>query len=68
VIQTSEGSQKNKEIFHVFSEIKKKNEELNLNTYTKFWKCSCSSQARLLSVFDSERGKMHMAFLQAQIP
>lgn len=61
---------KNKEedIFHVFSEIKRKNEELKLNTYIQFWKHSFSSQARFLSVFDSEKGKMQMAFLQAQVP
>jgi len=39
-----------------------------LKTYTQFWKHSSSSQARLLSVFDSEKGKMQMTFLQAQIP
>ena len=69
VIQISEGNQKDKEddFFQFFGEIKKKNEELKLNTYTQFQKHSSSSQARLLSVFDSKKGKMQMAFLQAQI-
>lgn len=71
MIQTSKGSQKDKNqedyIFHVFSDIKKKNEDLKFSTYTQFWKHSSSSQARLVSVFESEKGKMQMDFLQAQI-
>ena len=68
MIQTNEGNQKDKEddIFHVFSEIKKKTEELKLNTYTEFWKHSSNSKSRLILVFDSKNGKMQMAFLQAQ--
>lgn len=35
-------------------------------TYDQFWKQSATSQGILLSAFDSEKGKMHMAFLEAQ--
>ena len=38
------------------------------NVYNQFWKQTSTSQHRLLSTFDSEKGKMQMAFLQAQIP
>lgn len=70
IVQIVGSTPENKEedIFHIFSEIKRKNEELKLNTYTQFWKHYSSSRARLLSVFDSEKGKMQMAFLQAQVP
>ena len=70
MILTNGTSQKDKEddIFHIFSETKKKNEEFKLNTYTQLWKHSSSSQAILLLIFDSKKGNMQMAFLQAQIP
>ena len=40
---------------------------LKISTYNQFWKQTPNSQSRLLSAFDSEKGKMHFAFLQAQI-
>jgi len=70
IVQITGGIPQNKEedIFHVFSEIKRKNESLKLNISTQFWKHSSSSQARPLSIFDSEKGKMQINFLQAQVP
>ena len=70
IVQIVGGILENKEeyIFHVFSEIKRKNDELKLNTYIQFWKHSSSSQTKTLSLFDSEKGKMQMDFLQAQVP
>jgi len=38
------------------------------NTYNQFWKQTSNSQSRLLTVFDTEHGKMQMAFLEAKIP
>jgi ParB-like chromosome segregation protein Spo0J len=38
------------------------------NTYAQFWKQTSTTQHRLLSSFDTEKGRMHMAFLQAQVP
>ena len=40
---------------------------LKTNTYNQFWKQKSSSQSRLLSAFDSEKGRMRMAFLEAQV-
>jgi hypothetical protein len=34
----------------------------------QFWKQTSTTHHRLLSAFDMEKGRMHMAFLQAQIP
>jgi hypothetical protein len=48
--------------------IKKKNERLANNTYAQFWKQTSTTQHRLLSSFDTEKGRMYMAFLQAQVP
>ena len=52
----------------IFKEIKLKNEALNINTYNQFWKQTSSAQSKLLLAFDSEKGKILMAFLQAQVP
>lgn len=57
-----------KSIMDIFKEIKVRNEALNIDTYNQFWKQTSSSQSRLLSAFDLEKGKMQMAFLQAQVP
>lgn len=35
--------------------------------YIQFWKQTSTSQHRLLSAFDSEKGRMEMAFLQAHL-
>lgn len=61
-------TEKEKTIFYRYGEIKLRNEILKSNTYNQFWKKTSSSQSRLFSVFDIEHGKMHMAFLKAQIP
>jgi hypothetical protein len=55
-------------IFEKYDLIKKKNEMLTSNTYAQFWKQTSTTQHRLLSSFDTEKGRMHMAFLQAQVP
>lgn len=59
---------KEKSIFYKYKEIMLKNENLKGNTYTKFWKQTASAQIRLLSDFDTEKGIIQMAFLQAHIP
>jgi hypothetical protein len=41
---------------------------LTSNTYAQFWKQTSTMQHRLLSTFDTKKGRMHMAFLQAQVP
>jgi hypothetical protein len=48
--------------------IKKKNQTLTNSTCTQFWKQTSTAQHRLLSSFDTEKGRMHMAFLQEQVP
>jgi len=69
LIQSTEtSSAEDTNIFSTFFEIKQKNESLKSQVYNKFWKQTSTSQHRLLSAFDSERGRMKMAFLQAQIP
>jgi hypothetical protein len=60
--------QKESNIFDKYKEIKQRNELLNNNTYTQFWKQTSTAQHRLLSSFDTEKGRMQMAFLQAQVP
>jgi len=53
-------------VFDTSREIEIRNELLKNNTYAQFLKKSATSQGRLLSAFDSEKGKMHMEFLEAQ--
>jgi hypothetical protein len=55
-------------IFEKYNLIKKKNELLNNNTYAQLWKQSSTTHHRFLSTFDTEKGRMHMEFLQAQVP
>jgi ParB-like chromosome segregation protein Spo0J len=55
-------------IFEKYNLIKKKNELLTNSTYAQFWKKTSTAQHRLLSTFDTEKGRMHMVFLQAQVP
>jgi hypothetical protein len=55
-------------IFEKYDMIKKKNERLTNNTYAQFWKQTSTTQHRLLSSFDTEKGRMYMEFLQAQVP
>jgi hypothetical protein len=54
-------------IFEKCSMIKKKNQMLTNNTYAQFWKQTCTTQHRLLLAFDTEKGRIHRAFLQAQV-
>ena len=55
-------------IFEKYDLIKKKNQMLTSSTYAQFWKQTSTTQHRLLSAFDTEKGRMQMAFLQAQVP
>ena len=55
-------------ILEKYDMIKKKNQTLTSNTYAQFQKQSSMAQHRLLSSFDTEKGRMHMAFLQVQVP
>jgi hypothetical protein len=60
--------EKEPNIFDKYKEIKQRNELLNTSTYTQFWKQTSTTQHRLLSSFDIEKGRMQMAFLQSQVP
>jgi hypothetical protein len=55
-------------IFEKYELIKKKNQTLTSSTYAQFRKQLSTAQHRLLSAFDTEKGRMHMAYLQAQVP
>jgi hypothetical protein len=55
-------------VFEKYDLIKKKNQMLTNNTYAQFWKQTSTVQHRLLSAFDTKKGRMHMAFLQTQVP
>jgi hypothetical protein len=55
-------------IFEKYELIKKRNQTLTSSTCTQFWKQTSTVQHRFLSTFDTEKGRMHMAFLQAQVP
>ena len=50
-------------IFEKYDLIKKKNQTLTSSTYAQFWKQTSTAQHRMLSAFDTEKGRMHMAFL-----
>jgi hypothetical protein len=52
-------------IFEKYEMIKKRNQTLTSSTYTQFRKQSSTAQHKLLSAFDTKRGRMHMAFLHA---
>jgi hypothetical protein len=55
-------------IFEKYDLIKKRNQTLTNNAYAHFQKQSATAQHRLLSTFDTEKGRMHMAYLHAQVP
>jgi hypothetical protein len=55
-------------IFEKYELIKKKNKTLTSSTYAQFRKQTSTAQHRLMSAFDTEKGRIHMAFLQAQVP
>jgi hypothetical protein len=50
-------------IFEKYELIKKKNQTLTSSTCAQFWKQTSTAQHRLLYAFDTEKGRMHMAFL-----
>jgi hypothetical protein len=54
-------------IFEKYDLIKKKNQTLTNSTYAQFWKQTSTAQHKLLSAFDTEKGRMHMAFIQPQV-
>jgi hypothetical protein len=60
--------EKESNIFDRYKEIKKKNELLKNNTYNQFWKQNSTTQHKLLSDFESEKGRVQMEFLQEQFP
>ena len=69
IIQHADASSsKEKNIFSKFLEIKQKNEALKLDVYNQFLKQTSTSQHRLLTAFDSEKGRMQTTFLQATMP
>jgi len=51
-------------IFDKYKMIKQRNELLTSSTYAQFWKQTSTTQHILLSVFDTEKGRMHMELLQ----
>jgi hypothetical protein len=55
-------------ILEKYDLIKKRNQSLTSSAYAQFQKQSSTAQHRLLSAFDSEKGKMHMAYLYALVP
>jgi hypothetical protein len=55
-------------ILEKYELIKKKNQTLTTGTCAQFWKQTSTAQHRLLSAFDTEKGRMLMTFLQAQVP
>jgi hypothetical protein len=55
-------------IFEKYKLNKKKNQTLTSSTYAHFRKKMSTAKHRLLSSFDTKKGRMHMAFLQAQVP
>jgi hypothetical protein len=54
-------------IFEKYDLIKKRNQSLTSSAYAQFQKQSSTAQHRLLSAFDTEKGRMHMAYLHAQV-
>jgi hypothetical protein len=55
-------------ILERYDSIKKRNQSLTSSDYAQFQKQSSTAQHRLLSAFDTEKGKMHMAYLHALVP
>jgi hypothetical protein len=51
------------DLFEKYNLIKKKNKMLENSTYAQFWKQTSTSKHRLLSSFDTKKGRMHMAYL-----
>jgi hypothetical protein len=55
-------------IFEKYELIKKRNQTLTNSTCAQFWKQTSTAQHRLLLAFNTKKGRMHMEFLQAQVP
>jgi hypothetical protein len=55
-------------IFEKYDLIKKKNQTLTSSTYAQFQKQSSTASIGFFQAFDTEKGRMHMAYLQAQVP
>jgi hypothetical protein len=55
-------------IFEKYDLIKKRNQSLTSSAYAQFQKQSSTAQHRLFSAFDTEKGRMHMAYLHALVP
>jgi len=64
----STNGQPESNIFYKYKQINQRNELLNNKTYAQLWKQTSTAQYRLLSAFDTKRGRIQMAFLQAQVP
>lgn len=41
---------------------------MKTTTFSQFWKQKSSSQHKLLSTFDTEKGKMKIAFPEVEVP
>jgi hypothetical protein len=67
ISQPSQGSAK-LSIFEKYDLIKKKNEMLTNNTYAQFWKQTSTTQHRLLSTFDMEKGECTWNFVGTSAP
>jgi hypothetical protein len=50
-------------IFEKYELIKKRNQTLTSSTCAQFWKQTSTVQHSLVSAFDTEKGRMYMAFL-----
>jgi len=46
----------------------KKNEGLKTSTYYEFWKQSSTTQTRLLSALDPDKGQFQLLFLEPKVP
>ena len=59
IIQHSDASSSEEQnIFSRILDINPKNEELKYDVYSQIWKQTSTSQHRLLTAFDSEKGRM----------
>ena len=53
--------------FSRYKEIKRKNEALKVTTFSKFWKQTSTTQHKLLSALDSQKGQFQLAFLEPTV-
>jgi uncharacterized protein YxjI len=66
-VESTDGQTKSN-IFDKYKYIKQRNEILNNNTYAQFEKKTSTAQHRMFLAFDTERARMQLTFLQAQVP